>query len=219
MGYLVRLPRRTRGLAMKRRWYLASGYAAPPERCQALVGSAEVARSGTRRLRPARRRTSVVVAIGLLRCSVLGGPSPPSSLPALLGARSPVTAGGDGEPWHIVPASAFFFFQPSRRGVAGPRAPMGDGPVRTPSRCRSEHRRRRGRGPISRMGKAPIFTPEIGAFPCFPIRSAGLVWRAERWPSGLRQRFAKPSYGVNLYRGFESPPLRQFFEPRRPRFQ
>ena len=30
----------------------------------------------------------------------------------------------------------------------------------------------------------------------------------ERWPSGLRQRFAKPSQGINLYRGFESRPLR-----------
>ena len=30
----------------------------------------------------------------------------------------------------------------------------------------------------------------------------------ERWPSGLRQRFAKPSYGVNPYPGFESRPLR-----------
>ena len=27
--------------------------------------------------------------------------------------------------------------------------------------------------------------------------------------SGLNQRFAKPSYGVMPYRGFESPPIRQ----------
>jgi hypothetical protein len=32
---------------------------------------------------------------------------------------------------------------------------------------------------------------------------------AERWLSGRKQRFAKPSYGLKLYRGFESPPLRQ----------
>ena len=32
---------------------------------------------------------------------------------------------------------------------------------------------------------------------------------AERWLSGRKQRFAKPSYGQKLYRGFESPPLRQ----------
>ena len=30
----------------------------------------------------------------------------------------------------------------------------------------------------------------------------------ERWESGLIQRFAKPPYGLTLYRGFESPPLR-----------
>ena len=34
---------------------------------------------------------------------------------------------------------------------------------------------------------------------------------AERWPSGLRRRFAKPLYGQKLYPGFESLPLRQFF--------
>ena len=41
--------------------------------------------------------------------------------------------------------------------------------------------------------------------PCFcrPISSP------ERWLSGRKQRFAKPSYGLKLYRGFESPPLRQ----------
>lgn len=32
----------------------------------------------------------------------------------------------------------------------------------------------------------------------------------ERWLSGRKQRFAKPSYGQKLYRGFESLPLRQF---------
>ena len=32
---------------------------------------------------------------------------------------------------------------------------------------------------------------------------------AERWPSGLRRRFAKPLYGQKLYPGFESLPLRQ----------
>ena len=37
---------------------------------------------------------------------------------------------------------------------------------------------------------------------------------AERWPSGLRRRFAKPLYGQKLYPGFESLPLRQF--PRLP---
>ena len=103
-----------------------------------------------------------------------------------------------------------------RRGVAGPRAryeirsrgallqraPMGDGPVRTPSESLSGHR-----------APGEFFDSSRRQ----PIRSAGLVWCAERWPSGLRQRFAKPSYGVNLYRGFESPPLRQFFEPRRRR--
>src|SRR3954452_17786785 len=31
----------------------------------------------------------------------------------------------------------------------------------------------------------------------------------ERWLSGRKQRFAKPSYWQNRYRGFESPPLRQ----------
>ncbi len=31
----------------------------------------------------------------------------------------------------------------------------------------------------------------------------------ERWVSGLNQRFAKPPYGVNLYREFKSPPLRR----------
>src|SRR5437016_5436995 len=30
----------------------------------------------------------------------------------------------------------------------------------------------------------------------------------ERWQSGRMRRFAKPVYGVNLYRGFESRPLR-----------
>jgi hypothetical protein len=34
---------------------------------------------------------------------------------------------------------------------------------------------------------------------------------AERWPSGLRRRFAKPLYGQKLYPGFESLPLRQTF--------
>ncbi len=33
----------------------------------------------------------------------------------------------------------------------------------------------------------------------------------ERWVSGLNQQFAKLSYG-KLYRGFESPLLRQDFE-------
>jgi hypothetical protein len=32
--------------------------------------------------------------------------------------------------------------------------------------------------------------------------------KPERWLSGRKQRFAKPSYGQKLYRGFESPPLR-----------
>ena len=32
---------------------------------------------------------------------------------------------------------------------------------------------------------------------------------AERWPSGLRRRFAKPLYGQKLYPGFKSLPLRQ----------
>ena len=31
----------------------------------------------------------------------------------------------------------------------------------------------------------------------------------ERWPSGLRRRFAKPLYGQKLYPGFKSLPLRQ----------
>ena len=35
--------------------------------------------------------------------------------------------------------------------------------------------------------------------------------RAERWPSGLRRRFAKPLYGQKLYPGFKSLPLRQTF--------
>jgi hypothetical protein len=34
------------------------------------------------------------------------------------------------------------------------------------------------------------------------------AYLAERWLSGRKQRFAKPSYGQKLYRGFESPPLR-----------
>jgi hypothetical protein len=34
----------------------------------------------------------------------------------------------------------------------------------------------------------------------------------ERWLSGRKQRFAKPSYGLKLYRGFESPPLRQLLQ-------
>lgn len=33
--------------------------------------------------------------------------------------------------------------------------------------------------------------------------------------SGLNQQFAKLSYGVNPYRGFKSPPLRQFKSPSR----
>src|SRR5579872_7016046 len=33
----------------------------------------------------------------------------------------------------------------------------------------------------------------------------------ERWLSGRKQRFAKPSYGQKLYRGFESPPLRHSY--------
>lgn len=36
------------------------------------------------------------------------------------------------------------------------------------------------------------------------------LFRTERWVSGLNQRFAKPSYGVNLYREFKSLPLRNF---------
>src|ERR1022692_2782792 len=46
----------------------------------------------------------------------------------------------------------------------------------------------------SRRGMVPCF--------CRPISSP------ERWLSGRKQRFAKPSYGLKLYRGFESPPLR-----------
>ena len=101
------------------------------------------------------------------------------------------------------------FSLPYRRGVAGPRAPMG------------AERAFSARAP---MGSGPDRTPS-GSWGSYllsgkffdstcrePIRSAGLVRRAERWPSGLRQRFAKPSYGVNLYRGFESLPLRQFSE-------
>jgi hypothetical protein len=36
------------------------------------------------------------------------------------------------------------------------------------------------------------------------------IHEPERWLSGRKQRFAKPSYGQKLYRGFESPPLRHF---------
>ncbi len=35
--------------------------------------------------------------------------------------------------------------------------------------------------------------------------------RTDGWVSGLNQRFAKPSYGVNSYRGFESRPIRFLF--------
>ena len=34
---------------------------------------------------------------------------------------------------------------------------------------------------------------------------------AERWLSGLKRRIANPLYGVNPYRGFESPLLRHLF--------
>jgi hypothetical protein len=34
----------------------------------------------------------------------------------------------------------------------------------------------------------------------------------ERWLSGRKQRFAKPSRGQKLLPGFESPPLRHDFE-------
>ena len=74
----------------------------------------------------------------------------------------------------------------------------------------STHGRRAGQDPEHESCRAGIFDSTRRK----PVRSAGLVWRAERWPSGLRQRFAKPSYGVNLYRGFESLPLRQFSELR-----
>ena len=50
----------------------------------------------------------------------------------------------------------------------------------------------------SRRGMVPCF--------CRPISSP------ERWLSGRKQRFAKPSYGLKLYRGFESPPLRHSFQ-------
>ena len=34
---------------------------------------------------------------------------------------------------------------------------------------------------------------------------------AERWLSGRKHRIANAAYGQNLYLGFESRPLRQFF--------
>src|SRR5689334_3679457 len=52
------------------------------------------------------------------------------------------------------------------------------------------------RGMLQLVGESPIFR---GSF-C-PVLT-------ERWVSGLNQRFAKPSYGVNLYREFKSLPLR-----------
>src|SRR5438105_6868606 len=36
--------------------------------------------------------------------------------------------------------------------------------------------------------------------------------RTERWPSGRRQRFAKPSQGQKLCRGFKSRPLRHHYQ-------
>src|SRR5688572_14627563 len=52
----------------------------------------------------------------------------------------------------------------------------------------------------------------------FPPCGLGFADRLERWPSGLRRQFAKLLYGVNLYRGFESPSLRfRFFFTPRPR--
>src|SRR5271165_3249968 len=42
-----------------------------------------------------------------------------------------------------------------------------------------------------------------------PVVDPSIPNLAERWLSGRKQRFAKPSYWQNRYRGFESPPLRQ----------
>ncbi len=51
-----------------------------------------------------------------------------------------------------------------------------------------------------------------GAFASSPIMvRITFVRSPERWLSGLRQRFAKPSYRDYRYRGFESRPLRQPF--------
>jgi hypothetical protein len=41
------------------------------------------------------------------------------------------------------------------------------------------------------------------------IRRSEIPRGTERWPSGLRQRFAKPSQGLKPCRGFKSRPLRQ----------
>jgi hypothetical protein len=41
-------------------------------------------------------------------------------------------------------------------------------------------------------------------------KSCGTIPVTERWLSGRKQRFAKPSWAFKVHRGFESPPLRQF---------
>lgn len=38
-----------------------------------------------------------------------------------------------------------------------------------------------------------------------------LFFQVERWPSGLRQRFAKPSYGWKLRIGGSNPPRSAIF--------
>ena len=46
---------------------------------------------------------------------------------------------------------------------------------------------------------------QTAGMPATPNRTA------ERWLRGRKQRFAKPSWGLKLYRGFESPPLRHYY--------
>ena len=52
------------------------------------------------------------------------------------------------------------------------------------------------------------YYPSASHFLARHLIRVAVLCHAERWPSGRRQRFAKPSQGQKLCRGFKSRPLR-----------
>src|ERR1043166_4341505 len=61
---------------------------------------------------------------------------------------------------------------------------------------------------VSRCGAT--VKPSLTTGLVLPFQCHDHVHFTERWLSGRKQRFAKPSYGQKLYREFESLPLRHF---------